>query len=306
VERLFADINGLLAELGPEDLPRALRPWFEGELPRLRGGGGVGAKGDGRGRWASFAWERAGEALCLAVRFGPREALPALRRRARRALEGLLLDLGLFPTREEEAEGVRFLGLRSARGPSWAELPGGLWVRVRGLSWSGLGEAARRLKAEGGGRPSGPKPRRARVARGVEELLRVVRLVGPSFSWREAMERGGEALKAYIEWFGLPPARALPEAVRSRNLEALRVLLSKGLSPDLREEDGTPVLHLAAKKNFTEGVVLLLAHGADRRAVDPRGRRALELATNREIASLLEEGEVRKTPKGLLGILSEV
>lgn len=306
MEKLIVNLAGLIAELKPEDLPQALKPWFEGGVPLLRGRGGIKLKGDRRGTFAAFAWEEVEGTPHLAVQFGPKEAFSVLRRRSRAALERMLLDLGAFPTREEEAEGIRFLGLRSAPGPSWAQLPEGSWFRLRGTSWSRLDEAARKVRA-GKVRPTpGPEPRKVRVARDLAEFLHVVRKVGPSFSWRRAMERDGEALKVYIEWFGSPPPMALAEAVRSRNLEALKVLLENGFPPDLCEWDGTPILHLAVRKNFTEGVLLLLAYGADKEARDRRGRKALEFATNEVVASLLREGGSPETPKELLSLLSEV
>ena len=66
-------------------------------------------------------------------------------------------------------------------------------------------------------------------------------------------------------------AAALANAVNRNDVEALRVLLGKGVNPNIVFLDGTTVLHAAAGMGKLECVRLLLKHGADPNILSPRG-----------------------------------
>lgn len=67
-------------------------------------------------------------------------------------------------------------------------------------------------------------------------------------------------------------------------------LLSRGADPNVREQRGHPLLHVAVNDGHLEVVRLLLEHGADVNATNPKGSTALHIAASwadGEMAELL-------------------
>jgi ankyrin repeat protein len=104
-------------------------------------------------------------------------------------------------------------------------------------------------------------------------------------------------LRALVEHGGLAPdardaAGATPlhaAAVNLRTPEMTRRLLALGCEPSARRaSDGRTPLHVAATAGHAEAVRALLAAGADARAEDDSGRRALDLAEGLEGSAALE------------------
>ena len=81
-------------------------------------------------------------------------------------------------------------------------------------------------------------------------------------------------------------------AVVNRRQDAAALLLQMGANPNFRKETNDwTFLMKAAANGETEMVRILLAHGADKEAVDKSGMRAVDLAKKfhkPEIVSLLE------------------
>lgn len=95
------------------------------------------------------------------------------------------------------------------------------------------------------------------------------------------------------------PTPEVADAVRNRNTEALRALLSKRADVNAAEPDGTTALHWAAHWNDLEAVRLLLRAGADAKAANRYGATPLSEAVtsgNTEIVlALLNAGADPKT-----------
>ena len=100
---------------------------------------------------------------------------------------------------------------------------------------------------------------------------------------------GGLGGDANQSGYGYPP---LSLAVLSRRRDAAVLLLQMGANPNFRKETNDwTFLMTAAANGETEMVRILLAHGADKEAVDKSGMRAVDLAKKfhkPEIVSLLE------------------
>jgi hypothetical protein len=60
----------------------------------------------------------------------------------------------------------------------------------------------------------------------------------------------------------------------------VRTLLSRGADPNVREQRGHPLLHMAVNDGHLEVVRLLLNHGADVNATNPTGSTALHIAAS--------------------------
>lgn len=90
---------------------------------------------------------------------------------------------------------------------------------------------------------------------------------------------------------------------RFHNPERLEKLLRKGLCPDAKSFDGTPLLHLAAKTDQCDALRVLLANGASPNSHDSLGRNALfpaiDSGSARIVSTLCEyNAEVDSEDKG--------
>ncbi|HEX3044349.1 MAG TPA: ankyrin repeat domain-containing protein [Bacillota bacterium] len=86
--------------------------------------------------------------------------------------------------------------------------------------------------------------------------------------------------------------KAMVEAVQSGNTPMVKSLLDKGVSPNLKADDGKAIVMLAAYLGHTDIAKLLLDKGADVNAKDNDGKTALMYAAqtgNIEMAQLLLE-----------------
>jgi glucose/arabinose dehydrogenase len=88
--------------------------------------------------------------------------------------------------------------------------------------------------------------------------------------------------------------QALLDAAGAGQLEVVRSLLARGVSPDTRDESGRTALMIAAHRGDREMVAALLARGATVDARTPEGDTALTVAASRghvDIVALLEGRE---------------
>jgi ankyrin repeat protein len=79
-------------------------------------------------------------------------------------------------------------------------------------------------------------------------------------------------------------------AVEETNLPAIELLVARGASLDLRDDQGATALALAAEMGFQEAVEMLLAGGADPNMHDLSGMTPLDVADEHgahDIAALL-------------------
>jgi len=79
--------------------------------------------------------------------------------------------------------------------------------------------------------------------------------------------------------------------------ELLRVLIEAGMDVNRADDVGSP-LHHAARHGFSENVGVLLAAGADPRALDQAGRTAIECIPHKLLQALniLEQHAIRRAP----------
>jgi ankyrin repeat protein len=86
----------------------------------------------------------------------------------------------------------------------------------------------------------------------------------------------------------------LMRACWGKQPEASKILLDAGADPNLQRHDGQRALHLAAKKNCAKCAALLLAHGADPKALAYKKNTALyyaEFYKHEEVAQVLRAAE---------------
>ena len=76
-------------------------------------------------------------------------------------------------------------------------------------------------------------------------------------------------------------------ACAEKSLKTIETLIKKGALVNVRSQDGTTPLHIAAKRGFFEIVVLLLKNGADHSARNIHGDIPVMLTTNRKILTIL-------------------
>ncbi len=98
-----------------------------------------------------------------------------------------------------------------------------------------------------------------------------------------------EAAQAELRAAGFPATeRSFADAVERGNLEAVRNFLRVGISPDVRDDNGIPVLSLAIREGNQHIVHLLIDHGADVNAVsEDRGNSPLmEAATRGDVKAV--------------------
>lgn len=84
--------------------------------------------------------------------------------------------------------------------------------------------------------------------------------------------------------------KAMVDAVKNNDLPKAESLLDKGVSPNLKAEDGKTILMLASYLGYTDMAELLIEKGADVNAKDKDGKTALMYAAekgNVDIATLL-------------------
>ena len=83
-------------------------------------------------------------------------------------------------------------------------------------------------------------------------------------------------------------AMDLCKAVESNNTEWVRFFLRGGADTNVCDEQGTPLLHLAAVKNQKEVARLLIEGGADVDVLNERGQTVFDIA-NTEVAKVIKE-----------------
>ena len=90
--------------------------------------------------------------------------------------------------------------------------------------------------------------------------------------------------------FGYKPAKhkRLHEASAAGDISRVRELLMAGADPDKYENEGhNTALHRAAAEGHRYVVITLLESGADHHIQDNDGKKAIDLAHNNEVASLI-------------------
>ena len=83
--------------------------------------------------------------------------------------------------------------------------------------------------------------------------------------------------------------KSIYQAAAENDLDALRAVIERVHIPD--PDTGWTALHYAAEQNAAEAARLLLEHGADPEAVDPRGVRPLDVVAGEAVRALLLEGK---------------
>jgi ankyrin repeat protein len=104
-----------------------------------------------------------------------------------------------------------------------------------------------------------------------------------------AIEHGRmDILRLLFDHADKPAPELVVTAAKNKNLEALDLLLARGVDPNFQgSHDATPLM-IAAQLGWIDGVQHLLAKGADRHLADTDGKTAADYAASPDIIALLD------------------